>query len=292
MRISNQDGRAVIVGINNEAVDVELASGGRFGPDTSAILEHWSDFVAWAAQAGAADVAAAEGAPVATLDPARIQPVVPRPRQIFAIGLNYTDHAEEAGFDVPTKPVVFTKYASSLTGPIGDIALTDGNVDWEVELVVIIGEEGRLIAQADAWDHVAGVTVSQDISDRTVQFEAPPPQFGMGKSFPGFSPAGPVIVTVDELADRDDIEIGCRVNGEVVQQGRTRNMVFSVPKLIERLSAVITLLPGDIIFTGTPAGVGAAHKPPRYLGEDDVLQTWAEGIGEMSHRFVVAKPSD
>jgi len=286
MRISNQDGRAVIVGRNNEAADVGHASGGRFGPDTSAILENWTEFAAWAGQAGAVDPAERDGAPVAVLDPARIQPVVPRPRQIFAIGLNYTDHAEEAGFDVPTKPVVFTKYASSLTGPTGDIALTDGDVDWEVELVVIIGEGGRLIAQANAWDHIAGVTLSQDISDRTVQFEAPPAQFGMGKSFPGFSPVGPVIVTVDELADRDDIEIGCRVNGEVVQQGRTSNMVFSVPQLIERLSAVVTLLPGDIIFTGTPAGVGAAHKPPHYLGEDDVLQTWAEGIGEMSHRFV------
>jgi 2,4-diketo-3-deoxy-L-fuconate hydrolase len=286
MRISNQDGRAVIVGRNNEAVDVEHASGGRFGPDTSGILENWTEFAAWAGQAGAVDPAERDGAPVAVLDPARIQPVVPRPRQIFAIGLNYTDHAEEAGFDVPTKPVVFTKYASSLTGPTGDIVLTDGDVDWEVELVVIIGEGGRLIAQANAWDHIAGVTLSQDISDRTVQFEAPPAQFGMGKSFPGFSPVGPVIVTVDELADRDDIEIGCRVNGEVVQHGRTSNMVFSVPQLIERLSAVVTLLPGDIIFTGTPAGVGAAHKPPRYLHEDDVLHTWAGGIGEMSHRLV------
>ncbi len=206
------------------------------------------------------------------------------------MGLNYRDHAEESGFALPTEPVVFTKYASAFTGPRGDIRLSPGNVDWEVELVAVISTGGHGIPVPDGWDHVAGLTIGQDISDRVTQFAAPPAQFGMGKSFPGFAPVGPNLVTVDELRaaglDPDDLELGCLVNGESVQKGRTGAMVFPVPELVARISAVVTLLPGDVVFTGTPSGIGAGMSPPRFLAAGDELVTWCAGLGRMQHRFV------
>jgi 2-keto-4-pentenoate hydratase/2-oxohepta-3-ene-1,7-dioic acid hydratase in catechol pathway len=129
------------------------------------------------------------------------------------------------------------------------------------------------------------VTVGQDISDRAVQMRPPAPQFSLGKSFPGYGPIGPAIVTLDELDDPDDLDLGCRVNGEEVQKGRTSDMIFSVPELVARLSQVLTLRPGDLIFTGTPSGVGAARTPPRFLRPGDVLTSYIQGVGEMRHAF-------
>ncbi|MEK6439369.1 fumarylacetoacetate hydrolase family protein [Pseudonocardia sp. T1-2H] len=282
MRLANVAGRLVLLDPDGKAVDVEAASGGRFGPDPQAVYARWAEFGEWAATApldGAVPVADDE-----------FDAVVPRPPQVFAIGLNYRDHADESGFDQPTEPVVFTKYVSSFTGPRGDITLSPGNVDWEVELVAVVGVGGRDIAEADAWDHVAGFSLGQDISDRVTQFAAPPAQFGLGKSHPGFSPVGPSLVTLDELLaaglDPTDLELGCLVNGESVQEGRTRDMIFPVPTIIAKLSAIVTLLPGDAIFTGTPAGVGMGRTPPRFLQAGDELVTWCTGIGEMRHRFV------
>jgi 2,4-diketo-3-deoxy-L-fuconate hydrolase len=282
MRIVNDDGRLGLLEPGDRVVDVEKASGGVFGPDPQGVYERWDEFRAWAPSAtGTGD----EGR---ELDPVRLRAVAPRPPQVFAVGLNYRDHAEESGFESPAEPVVFTKYASSFTGPEGDITLSPGVVDWEVELVAVIGVGGRFISAGEGWDHVAGLTVGQDISDRVAQFAAPPAQFGLGKSYPGFSPIGPCLVTPDELDDRDDIELGCLVNGEIVQKNRTGNMIFAVPTIVEKLSAIVTLLPGDVIFTGTPSGVGFGRNPPRYLQPGDELTTWCGGIGEMHHRFIGA----
>jgi 2-keto-4-pentenoate hydratase/2-oxohepta-3-ene-1,7-dioic acid hydratase in catechol pathway len=207
----------------------------------------------------------------------------PAPRQVFAIGLNYADHAAESSFAIPASPAVFTKYVTSLTGPSGAIALPDGDVDWEVELVVVIGRAAHRVASAQAWNHIAGVTVGQDLSERVLQMVGPVPQFSLAKSYPGFGPMGPVLVTPDELDDPDSLELGCLVNGEKVQSGSTRDLVFPVPQLIERLSAVTPLLPGDVIFTGTPAGVGMGRKPPRFLRPGDELVSYVTGVGEMRH---------
>lgn len=284
MRIANAGGRLVLLDpqhATGRALDVEAASDGRFGADPQAVYARWDEFRAWAATASLE-----RAQPVS--DEALLA-VVPRPPQVFAIGLNYRDHAAEAGFDVPTEPVVFTKYASSFTGPTGDIALSPGNVDWEVELVVVLGRGGHGIAESDAWDHVAGLTVGQDVSDRTTQFSAPPAQFGMGKSYPGYGPVGPALVTVDELGDPDRLELGCEVNGTSVQKGTTTDMIFGVPALVARLSAIVTLLPGDVIFTGTPAGVGQGRDPQQFLHDGDVLTSWVTGIGTMRHRFVATR---
>jgi 2,4-didehydro-3-deoxy-L-rhamnonate hydrolase len=282
VRIANAAGRLVLLDGEDvdhaRAVDVATASEGRFAADPQAVYDRWLEFLAWAAVEMFDDAI--------PLDVTTLGPVVPAPRQVFAVGLNYRAHAEESGFALPSEPVVFTKYVSSFTGPTGDIALTAGNVDWEVELVAVIGEGGRDIPAGHAWAHVAGLTVGQDISDRVTQFAAPPAQFGLGKSYPGFSPIGPCLVTPETFADPDDLELGCLVNGESVQKARTSDMVFSVPELVARLSAVVTLLPGDVIFTGTPAGVGVGRKPPRFLQPGDELETWCTGIGRMRHRFV------
>ena len=219
---------------------------------------------------------------------------VPQPRQVFGIGLNYRQHAEETGATLPPIPATFTKFPTCLTGPEATVALPSGNVDWEVELVVVMGRTAHRVPEADAWAHVAGLTIgivglvwgSLGLSERVVQ-RAAGSQFSLGKSYPGFGPTGPWLVTPDELADPDDLGLGCSIGDEVLQDARTDDLVFSVSSLIAQLSAVVTLLPGDVIFTGTPSGVGTARKPPRYLEPGQVLTSWIEGIGTM-HTTLVA----
>jgi 2-keto-4-pentenoate hydratase/2-oxohepta-3-ene-1,7-dioic acid hydratase in catechol pathway len=259
------------------ALDVSQASGGRFPADVTRALERWQELRAWAAQA---DWSAA-----AALDEAALGPPVPLPRQVFAVALNYRPHAAEAGFSPPPEPLIFTKFPSCITGPYATVTLPDGRVDWEIELVAVIGTGGRDIARAKAWDAVAGLTVGQDLSERKLQLTGTPPQFSLAKSFAGFGPTGPVAVTTDEFADRDDIGFECRLDDERVQHGRTAEMIFGVDDLVVRLSRVCQLLPGDLIFTGTPAGVGNRRNPPRYLAEGDVLVSRFEGIGEIRQSF-------
>jgi len=282
MRIANLAGRLVLV-TDAGAVDVEEASQGRFGSDPSTIYDDWADFTAWAA---AADLP--EGRAFAETD---LGCAVPAPGQIFAIGLNYKEHALESGFtDFPVEPPVFTKFRGSLAAPYGELALPTQTVDWEAELVVVIGEEADQVAAADAWSHVAGLAVGQDYSERTRQLVAPAPQFSLGKSFPGFAPIGPAVVTIDELDDPDDLEIGCSIDGEQVQKGRTSDLIFPVSQLIERLSAVVPLQPGDLIFTGTPSGVGGGMKPPRFLKPGEQVVTWIEGLGELRQTCFPGRP--
>jgi 2-keto-4-pentenoate hydratase/2-oxohepta-3-ene-1,7-dioic acid hydratase in catechol pathway len=183
---------------------------------------------------------------------------------------------------------VFTKYVSSFTGPQAEITLPLGSVDWEVELVVVVGRTAREVSTAEAWDHVAGLSVGQDLSERGLQLVGNPAQFSLGKSYPGFSPVGPFLVTPDELADPANLELNCWLNGEQVQKARTSQMVFAIDVLMERLSRVTTLYPGDVIFTGTPAGVGAVRTPPRFISPGDVLVSSVEGIGEITQTFVAA----
>lgn len=278
MRVGNLAGRLVIV-TGAGAIDVESASGGRFGPEPQAVYDQWAEFAGWAASA---DDAAAQ-----PYEPAQLGAPAPAPRQSFGIGLNYRDHVAESGLTVPDQPSVFTKFPSCISGPHSDVVLPPGgHTDWEVELVAVIGTTARHVSEGAAWSHVAGLTVGQDISERISQLAGSPAQFSLGKSFPGFGPTGPWLVTVDEFANPDDLELGCSVNGDQMQKARTSYLIISVPQLITKLSAVVTLLPGDIIFTGTPAGVGMGRNPQRWLAPGDEVVSYVEGIGELRQRFV------
>ncbi|HWG25311.1 fumarylacetoacetate hydrolase family protein [Actinospica sp.] len=281
MRFGVIDNRPVLVD-GESAIDIERASGGRFPADPAGIFDRWEALVEWAA------TAELEGERL-PLD--RLQNPVPAPRQVFGIGANYLDHAEEAaraqGFTgdvkamLPKNPMIFTKFRSSLSGPYDAIPLPSRNVDWEVELVVVMGRRAERVAAHDAWSYVAGLTVGQDISERVVQMAGHSPQLSMGKSFPGFGPVGPVLVTPDALENPDDLELGCTLNGQTVQKGRTAGMIFPVAELIAHISGICPLLPGDLIFTGTPSGVGLFRTPPVYLKPGDTLVTWVKGIGEL-----------
>lgn len=284
MRIATRSGRSVLVSPDGSLlVDVSEASDGRFGPHAHQIFDDWDEFAAWAA--GASIDFAAVGDPVNLED---LGSPSPRPQQVFAIGLNYRDHADEAGLDYPDSPPVFTKWVGSFAGPVGRVVLPAATVDWEAELVVVIGRRAHQVSAAEAWSHVAGLTVGQDFSERALQLSGPAPQFSLGKSYPGFAPQGPWLTTVDEVSDPDDLRIECRVNGEIVQTSSTGRLIFSVPTLIERLSSVLPLMPGDVIFTGTPSGVGGARTPPRFLHDGDTVETTIEGLGEIRQVCVAA----
>ncbi|XVQ86409.1 fumarylacetoacetate hydrolase family protein [Microbispora siamensis] len=273
MRLAVLAGRAILVK-GDRAAEIE-----GLPADPMALLEQWDRL-----REQAADLPdEAYGRP---FDPELLQAPVPRPRQVFAIALNYPPHAAEAGFTPPRDPLVFTKFPTCLTGPRTQVTLPEGRVDWEVELVAVIGRETYQVSADQGWEAVAGLTVGQDLSERLTQSRGAPAQFSLGKSFPGFGPTGPFLVTPDEFADPDDLGLTCLLNGEVVQHDRTKSMIFSVPDLVARLSATVRLLPGDLIFTGTPAGVGNRRTPPRYLTDGDELVSRIEGIGELRQRFV------
>lgn len=278
MKLANVDGRAALV-IGDQVADVATVSGGRFGPDPMSLYRDWDSFVGFAAT-----VTGGTG----PLVESELRNPVPLPRQVFAIGINYRNHAEEAALAVPEVPAVFTKFPASLAGPYDDVEVFGPTIDWEAELVVVIGRNADRVAEADAWSVVAGLAVGQDVSDRHLQLAAGG-QFSLGKSRRRYGPIGPWVVTVDEFAHPDDLAIGCSVNGEKMQDARTGELIFSVPQLIAEISAVLPLQPGDVIFTGTPSGIGAVRKPPRFLQPGDVLETWVEGIGHLRNRFVAAE---
>ena len=275
MKIANVQGRAALV-FDDTIADIANVSGGRFGPDPMNVFDHWTEFVDFAHGVNEGDEPLVE---------TRLRCPVPNPRQVFAIGINYRSHADEAGMAVPEVPATFTKFPACLAGPFDDVELVGDTVDWEVELVAVIGTHADRVAEADAWQHVAGLTVGQDISDRHLQFAAGA-QFSLGKSRRGFGPMGPSVVTLEEIAHPDDLALGCSVDGEKVQDARTSDLIFSVPQLIAELSSVLPLLPGDIIFTGTPGGVGVTRQPARFLSKGQTLESWIEGIGTIRNRCV------
>ena len=278
VRLANARGRASLI-VGDRLIDVERASRGKFGADPMAALADWAAFVAWARGVKESP----DGAPVNESD---LGPPVPRPQKVFGIGMNYREHAKEAGLDIPTSPVVFTKFPSCLVGPRADVILSSGYVDWEVELVAVIGRRGRRIPVGHALDHIAGYTAGQDISDRKLQFADKPPQFSMGKSIDTFGPIGPALVSLDAFADPNDLALRCDVSGEQVQGARTSDMIFSVSELVAFLSSLCTLEPGDLIFTGTPSGVGSTRTPRRYLKPGEVITSAVEGIGTLVNRCV------
>jgi 2,4-diketo-3-deoxy-L-fuconate hydrolase len=273
--LANVDGRAALVQ-GDLYYDLETVSGGALGPDPMLALAQPQRLAALTEKLG-------EHASAGRLSEAKLGPPVPRPRNSFAIGLNYQAHAAEGSMDVPDKPLVFTKFPSCLVGPRADVELRSEHVDYEGELVVVIGPGGKDIPEAGAWHHVVGLMVGQDISDRRVQFAAKPPHFDLGKSFDTFGPTGPVMVAPSAV-DPSQLRIVTKINNEVRQDGTTDQLIFSIPTLIAYLSRVTTLAPGDLIFTGTPEGIGAPKG--QFLADGDVITTSIEGIGTLVNRCV------
>jgi 2-keto-4-pentenoate hydratase/2-oxohepta-3-ene-1,7-dioic acid hydratase in catechol pathway len=206
------------------------------------------------------------------------------PSKIVAIGQNYADHVKEQGGKLPERPIVFAKFPTTVIGPEDEIrwepALSD-KIDWEAELAVVIGRTARRVSAGDAYDYVFGYTVANDVTARDLQRDDG--QWVRGKSLDTFCPLGPWIVTRDEIPEPHELEIGCRVNGETVQASRTDQLIFNIPTLIEFLSRAFTLLPGDIILTGTPPGVGHFRNPPRYLRDGDTVEVEIERIGVLTN---------
>lgn len=285
MRIGNLGGRAVLVR-EGLSLDIHTASGGRFGPEPLSVYEDWDNFEKWGREA---DFALAVPYSEDGLDAP-----VPNPGQVFAIGLNYRDHADEAGLSYPEHLVVFTKFNSSLAGPRATVELPSDKVDYETELVVVIGRGGFRVAEANAWELVAGLAVGQDLSEREVQRRGPAPQFSLGKSYPNFAPFGPTVVTLDEIDNPNAMPISAKLTGPTaagkpgaswkVQDGTSEDLIFSIPRIISDLSHVVRLGPGDIIFTGTPAGVGMAHGI--FLQPGDTLVSEIGNLGQLSNNFV------
>lgn len=210
--------------------------------------------------------------------------------KFIAIGLNYSDHAKEAGMPIPKEPIVFTKAISSIQGPDDDVMLPRGSVkgDWEVELGVVIGKQARYVTQKSALDYVAGYVLSNDVSEREFQLERGG-QWDKGKGCDTFGPLGPWLVTKDEIPNPQKLAMWLDVNGQRMQTGNTRTMIFSVARIVSHLSEYMTLMPGDVIITGTPPGVGMGMKPPRFLKAGDVITLGIEGLGTQTQRVVPFK---
>ena len=266
-KLANIEGRAALVEGDNY-YDLETISNGKFNNDTSNALTNLVGLSELSE-----DLSKSE--PSGLLHDIKIDAPISAPKNCYAVGLNYRNHAEEAGMDIPSVPMVFTKHTTCLVGPNSTIEMRSDHVDYEAELVVVIGKSGKDIQKDNAWDHVAGLCAGQDISDRTVQFSSNPPQFNLGKSFDTFGPMGPYLVSPDGLQDKESLEIECKVNQEVRQKDNTNDLIFDVPSIISYLSEIVTLNTGDIIFTGTPG---------KYVSLEDTIKAF-KGIlnGDYDH---------
>ena len=275
-KLGNIDGRSALVR-NNDYYDLETISGGEVSSigieaiqSEELLSDLYSKLDSFEATGNIDDVTL--GAPITSSI------------NCFAVGLNYRNHAEESGMEIPAFPMIFTKHTSCIVGPFDNVEMRSDIVDYEAEMVVVIGKGGKDISKNDAWSHVAGITVGQDISDRSVQFHATPPQFNLGKSFDTFGPIGPILVSHDEVDDKESLKLTCSVNDELRQDDNTNDLIFDVPYLISYISEFITLNTGDLIFTGTPAGVGATQG--KLLKDGDMLSTSIEGVGTINNKMV------
>lgn len=221
-----------------------------------------------------------EGKLPAVADSERWGSPIARPSKLICIGLNYADHAKETGAATPAEPVIFMKATSAIVGPFDDVIIPKGakKVDWEVELAVVIGKKASYVDEADALDYVAGYTLHNDVSEREFQLERGG-TWDKGKGCDTFAPIGPFVATADEITDSGNLKLWLSVNGNMMQNGSTSNFIFNVPFVVAYVSKFMTLLPGDVITTGTPAGVAMGLKPPAYLQPGDVMELGIDGLG-------------
>lgn len=218
----------------------------------------------------------------------RLLAPIPRPGKVICVGLNYADHAAESGAPIPAEPVIFNKFVTSVCGHEEPIVLprVSAQVDYEAELVVVIGEGGRHLSEERAWEHIAGYCCGHDVSARDWQLEKPGKQWLLGKTFDTFAPFGPYLVTPEEVGDPGNLAIRLRLNGQTMQDSSTQQLIFSIPKLLAYISSVCRLEPGDVLFTGTPPGVGMARKPPVFLQPGDVVEVEIERLGVLRNPVV------
>ena len=219
----------------------------------------------------------------------RLGPPITGVSKLIGVGLNYAQHATEAGMTLPTEPLIFFKSTTAITGPYDNVIIPKGamKVDWEVELAFVIGKKAQYVSREQAMDFVAGYLIHNDISEREYQFERAG-QWVKGKSCDTFAPLGPYLVTKDEIGDPHTLNLWLKVNGELVQNSNTADLVFSIPEIVANISQYMTLLPGDIISTGTPFGVGFGLQPPRYLKAGDVMELGVDGLGMQRQLLVSA----
>lgn len=225
-------------------------------------------------------------------DSVRLGAPICRPSKIICVGLNFADHARESKLEPPVEPVIFFKASSALVGPNDNLVIPRGSekTDWEVELAVVIGKRASYVEESKALEHVAGYALHNDYSERAFQIERAG-QWVKGKSCDSFAPLGPFLATPEELGDIDNLGMWLKVNGEYKQQGNSSNMIFKVPHIIAYLSQFMTLLPGDLISTGTPAGVGLGFNPPQFLKAGDVIELGIDGLGQSSQTAIAYKSS-
>lgn len=280
MRLANLAGRSTIV-TDDGIIDVAAASKGAFSPSIEKCLLQLERLRDWylATEPKPTEAMASDD----LFGDRRLGPISPAPSQLFAVGLNYRLHAKEMEMDLPEHPIIFAKFASSLSGPYDDLPLPGPTTDFEAELVVVIGAAARRVDEAHALEVVAGYCVGQDYSERTIQVRGPSAQFSLSKSFQNFSPTGPWLTTTDEVPDPNALAIRCSVNDVLFQDSNTHDMVFSVPQIISYLSSFVELRPGDLIFTGSPHGVGKGHNPPVFLKPGDRITTEIAGLGRLEN---------
>ncbi len=220
-------------------------------------------------------------------NPSRIGSCVARPSKIICVGLNYADHARETGAEIPQEPILFFKSTTALCGPFDDVIIPKGSIktDWEVELAIVIGKKAQYVTEADAYDYIAGYCLHNDYSEREYQLERGG-NWSKGKGCDTFAPLGPVLVTKDEITDVHNLSMWLDVNGKRFQTSNTDQLIFNVPQVVSYISQFMTLLPGDVISTGTPHGVGLGFKPPIYLKAGDVVTLGMDGLGEQKQTAV------
>ena len=275
-KLANIKGRAAL--LNEESFyDLEKISEGNLSHDTTNALFHLEELDELNNKLN--DLEA-----TGKISEAEFDAPVSFPKNCYAIGLNYRNHAEEANMTIPEVPMVFTKHTSCLVGATADVEMRSNYVDYEAELVVVIGLSGKDISKDQAWNHVAGLCVGQDISDRPAQFASTPPMFNLGKSFDTFGPMGPALVSPDSLPNKESLVIECKVNDEIRQNDNTDDLIFDVPTIISYLSEIVTLNTGDVIFTGTPGGVGVSQG--KFLKDGDIITTSIEGLGTLTNKCV------
>ena len=275
-KLANINGKSSLVK-DNKYYDIETISNGQLTSDPSKIINYINSLKKLYSKIDTFE-------PIGEVDGLSMGAPITNSVNCFAVGLNYKAHAEESDMEIPQFPMVFTKHTSCIVGPFDNIEMKSDIVDYEAELVVVIGKQGKNISKEDAWDHVAGLTVGQDISDRAVQFHATPPQFNLGKSFDTFGPIGPYLVSPDFVVNKDALHLECYINDELRQESSTDDLIFTVPDIISYISEFLTLNTGDLIFTGTPSGVGATQG--KLLKDGDIITTSIKEIGTIKNKCI------